>query len=184
MQTYISLLRGINVGGHKRIAMEPLKLMFFSLGFQGVSSYIQSGNLVFNYSKSENGFLEKIIAEKIQEQFGIEVPVLVIDLEAWKDITESNPFINNEEMNIETLYLTLLKNSPEPSGLLAMNSSDFAPEEYQLKGQSIYLYIPMGYHQCKLTNNYLEKKLKALSTTRNWKTILAITQLAESIYKP
>lgn len=107
MQTHIALLRGINVGGHKKIKMPNLKFLFEELGFATVATYIQSGNVIFS-TKIENG-LEKIISEAILSRFGFEVPVLVKTISEIEIILTSCPF--SEEQKVAS-YFTLINEVP------------------------------------------------------------------------
>ena len=93
MTTYISILRGINVSGHKLIKMEALRKMYSDLGFSDVRSYIQSGNIIFSYKNSETYSLEKKISKKINDTFGFDVPVLVKEISEFKKILSNNPFL-------------------------------------------------------------------------------------------
>ena len=157
MQKFIALLRGINVSGKNLIKMETLRSVLQSEGFQHVKTYIQSGNILFD----TNDFAEKKQAKKIQEiikkEFGFEVPVLVLNIKFLNLLVENNPFKNDDSKNKSFWHLTLLDATPY-----------------------IDLYCPSGYGQTKLTNNFWESKLKLPATTRNWKTLEKLIDLANS----
>src|SRR6187399_408069 len=104
MQTYIALLRGINVSGHKKIKMPDLKAMFEALGFTNVHTYIQSGNVVFE-SKSATG-LESKISAKILEQFGFEVSVICRTAKEMEQVITRNPYAGMVGFEAEKLYVT------------------------------------------------------------------------------
>ena len=95
MQTYISILRGINVGGHKSVKMDVLRQIYVDLGFENVQTYIQSGNVVFCSENSSAKDLITKITEKIVEKFNFDVPLMVISLSEFKEIINNNPFLTN-----------------------------------------------------------------------------------------
>ena len=178
MTTYISILRGINVGGHKIIKMNDLRISFEQLGFSNTQSYIQSGNLVFNFPEMENWELEKMISNKILSAYGHEVPVLVLKLDELKRMFESNPFINDRCKNPAFLHLTFLATLPEIERVENLIKIQSPPDELIYNQQVIYLYCPNGYGNTKLSNNFIESKLKTTATTRNWKTVNELLSLS------
>lgn len=107
MQTYIALLRGINIGGHKKIKIADLKLLFEALGFKEVVTYIQSGNIVFLNDGITN--LEKIISEAILKRFKFEVPIIVKKITEVEEILAACPF-DQEKKTLS--YFTLLHEAP------------------------------------------------------------------------
>lgn len=181
MQTYISILRGINVSGHKMIKMDALCNLYEELGFKNTRTYIQSGNVIFQYRKSNYQDLEKKVADNIFKEFGFEVPVLVKDLDQLKKVLKENPFVNKRKEDIKSLHVTFL--SQEPGQLIfdKIVGGKYLPDEFILSGKTIYLFCPNGYGGTKLTNNFFESKLNLVATTRNWKTIIELVNIAEDI---
>src|SRR5690606_11687752 len=108
MQTYTLLLRGINVGGHKKIKMAEFKTELEKLELQEVKTYIQSGNIVFKYEKVAETTLAATIEGLIQKKYGFEVNALVLTAESFADIFNKNPYLPDKENEIEKLYCTLL----------------------------------------------------------------------------
>ncbi len=176
MPKYISILRGINVGGKRKLLMTELKELYKELDFESISSYIQSGNLIFNCSETNTTLIESLISDAIFERFGYKVPVIVKSSKDWKEIIRSNPFTNKE---INSLHITLLKEEPSEVLAQAFESIDFAPEQFRLIGQCIYIKCQGKYHQSKLSNAAIEKHLKVEATTRNWKTAIKLTELLD-----
>ena len=99
MTTYITMLRGINVGGHKKIKMDVLKQLYVELGYTNVQTYIQSGNVIFLTQDTDTADLEKRISKQILKVTGFEVPVLVLKLDELKQIVENNPFTLDSTKN-------------------------------------------------------------------------------------
>jgi len=179
--TYISILRGINVSGQKIIRMDILREIYESLNFLNIKTYIQSGNVIFQFRKSENIDLEKLISSQIQKRFGFEVPVIVLSLDEMKDIIERNPYTAENTKDITYLHVTILSSNPEQINFETINEVKFPGEEFELIERAVYLYCPYGYGKTKLSNTFFEKKLKVGATTRNWRTTLELLNIAKGI---
>jgi len=179
LQTYISILRGINVSGQKLIKMDALRQMYEDLGFQSVQSYIQSGNVIFQSKDTPNSELEKTITSKISDVFGFDVPVLVLSLEEMKTVAENNPFINVRHEDINFLYVTFLADVPEQALIDKIRNDVKTDDEFEVIGKAIYLFCPKNYGKSKLNNNFFESKLKTHATTRNWKTVLELGKISK-----
>ncbi|MBG7630960.1 MAG: DUF1697 domain-containing protein [Bacteroidetes bacterium] len=179
METYIALLRGINVGGHNKMKMLELKQLFVDLGYLDVVSYIQSGNVIFNSKKLHTVEIEKSIIDAIEKQFAYSIKVLVLTKTELNTIFNSNPFILKHNLDVSKLSITLLNNKPELGEVVQIqnlvNSSD---DTFEIINKSVYLYLPDGSRNTKLTNNLFEKKLKSSATSRNWRTITKLVELS------
>jgi uncharacterized protein (DUF1697 family) len=180
MNTSISLLRGINVSGSKIIKMDALRKAFEDCGFKKVQTYIQSGNIIFQHNETTTTELERKIAHKIKDQFGFDVPVLVKTFEALKTVVKNNPFGKNPLKDASFFHVTFLSSVPGKENSKKFTELSFPPEEFILTGNTLYLYMPKGYGNAKLTNNFIESKLKVNATTRNWKTTLELLKMAEA----
>lgn len=173
MQTYIAFLRGINVGGHKKLKMADLKLMMEGLGFRDVITYIQSGNVIFS-SEDANG-LSEIISKEIEKKFGWQVPVLVKTADAIAQILKDCPF---EETKKAEAYFMLLASQPETKLMEAVHEISYPNEEFVLTTECAYIFYSKGHGNEKLNNNFFEKKLKVSATTRNYRTLAKLIELA------
>ena len=178
MTTYISILRGINVSGQKQIKMDALRKSFESLGFSNVETYIQSGNVIFSSKNAKTEELSRIISQKVEEDFGFKVPVIVITSDKLKKIIDTNPFLGNEDKGHSFLHVTFLSSKPGNYDSKTIEDKKQAGEKIVYTDNAIYLYCPNGYGKTKLTNNYLEKTLKVTATTRNWKTVNELLKIA------
>ncbi|MBR8534345.1 DUF1697 domain-containing protein [Carboxylicivirga sediminis] len=174
MPRYISILRGINIGGKRKLLMTDLKQLYREFGFDNVVSYIQSGNLIFTCNVTNTSFIENSIAKAILERFGYNVPVLVFSSVEWKRMTSENPFSTHD---INKLHVSLLKDLPTEYDVEVFKSKYFTPDLYHLNGQYIYIKCDGKYHQSKLSNTAIERHLKVEATTRNWKTAIKISEL-------
>ena len=173
MKTYIALLRGINVGGHKKLKMADLKLMMEELGFQNVVTYIESGNVVFS-AKEKKGLSDKI-SKEIEKRFGWEVPVLVKTTDEVAKILKDCPF---EETKKTEAYFMLLASPPKKELMEAVREISYPNEEFVLTPDCVYIYFGNGYGNEKLNNNFFEKKLQVPATTRNYRTLTKLVELA------
>lgn len=173
MKTHIALLRGINVGGHKKLKMANLKLLFEGLGFEDVVTYIQSGNVVFTAAE-EKGLSEKI-SNEITKKFGWEVPVLVKTANAIAEILAACPF---EETKKNEGYYMLLATPPKEEYMAAVREISYPNEEFVLTPECVYIYYGNGAGNAKLNNNFFEKKLQVAATTRNYRTLAKLVELA------
>ena len=180
MQTYISMLRGINVSGHKMIKMEALRNLYTQLNFKNVQTYIQSGNVIFQSTEKNINKLEQKIADKILEEFGFDVPIMVKSKADFENVIHHNPFPNED---LSKVHVTFLCENPQPENGLKISHTAFLPDQFVIIENSIYLFCPNGYGKTKLNNTFLENKLKVIATTRNWKTINELLNIAHKISK-
>lgn len=177
MTRYISILRGINVGGKRKILMADLRQLFKKLGFSNTTSYIQSGNIIFDYEKNvEVKELEDKIQEAIFKAYGFEVPVIIRSVNEIEHSISNNPFLNSNE--IERLHLTFLKETPDTINLEQINEYNFPSDDFNIMGKNVFIYCSEKYSDSKLTNTFFEKKLKVTATTRNWKTVNKLFEIA------
>jgi uncharacterized protein (DUF1697 family) len=182
MPTYISILRGINVGGSKKIRMSALETLFARLGFNDVTTYIQSGNVVFSTTlKSPAQDIAEIIEKGILDELHFEVPVIIRSVTEMEAIVEENPFIKEYGIEEERLHVTFLSGTPGPLLATAIQTADFPPDRFTLSGKEVYLYCPAGYGRTKLNNTFFERKLKITATTRNWNTVRKLIEIANKI---
>lgn len=179
LETYITLLRGINVGGQKKVKMAELRLIHEELKFINVQTYIQSGNIIFDYTSAKIKQLEILIENKILEKYEFKVPTIVIEARDFEQALRKNPFLKNPTLDKSRLYFTFLSDSPSASDIEKLQIIETNPEEYYLDGKTFYLHSPMGYGRAKLNNNFIEKILNVSATTRNWKTVNKLVTLAK-----
>jgi len=174
--TYISILRGINVSGQKKIKMEELKKLYESLGVQHVRTYIQSGNVIFESQNEDTVKHENNIKDAIKESFGFDVPILIKRKDEIENVIQNNPFADKD---LSSVHVTFLSDFPDTLPLDDINHIKDVSEEFLIKGKEIYLYCPNGYGKSRLINNLFERKLKVSATTRNWKTVNALFEIAK-----
>jgi uncharacterized protein (DUF1697 family) len=182
MTTFIALLRGINVSGKNLILMESLITSLESIGLLNVRTYIQSGNILFNYTESPNSMLEKSIRDTILKDFNCNVPVIVMTSKEMEKFILENPFVNERNMAIDSLHITCLSGSPDKELMNRILPLNDGIDEALILGTRIYLHCPTGYGRTRYTNTFFEKKLKQNATTRNWKTMLKLSSMIVEHY--
>jgi len=168
------MLRGINVGGQKRVGMNALKELYESLGFSNVQTYLQSGNVVFEDGSTNLSLLIIKIEKEIKKSFGFDVLVLLRTKNELQKLVESSPFKKKDESK---LHVTFLSDKPSKIPISQLNEARSGEEEFLISGRQIYLFCPNGYGRTKLSNNFFEKKLEVSATTRNWNTVNALLSL-------
>ena len=181
MTTYISMLRGINVSGQKLIKMDALRKLYEQLGFQNVTTYVQSGNVIFTDIDPDYKMLENKISVKIEKDFEFYVPVIVLTIDILKQITDNNPFLKDSDKDPTFLYVTFLTSKPDLYDYKQIEDKKQNGEEIFFSDHAVYLYCPNGYGRTKLNNNFLEAKLKVGATTRNWRTTNELLKIAQQI---
>jgi len=176
MMTFIALLRGINVGGHKKVPMAELREMIINLGLVNVKTYIQSGNIVFKTKENSSLLLESRISKAILKQFGFEVSVLVRTKAELLEIFNNCPF---EKVKKKKSYFMLLHDIPNQELVAEASTKTYQGEEYLIIKDCIYYYCEKGYGQAKFNMNFFEKKLNTFATSRNYNTMLKLLSLSE-----
>ena len=178
MKTYVAFLRGINVGGHKKIPMKELRDLFLKLELYNVQTYIQSGNVVFQSEEENIETLKLKIQENIISCFGFDVPVLIKTYAELKAIYNECPFSKEKKESSYFMLLYTEANQDLIEKLVVINSQD---EEFYVTKNCIYFYSNVGYGRTKYNNNFFEKKLEVTATARNYKTLLKLLSLCKDL---
>lgn len=175
---YIALLRGINVSGQKLIKMEALRVALQELPLQNISTYIQSGNILFSAAKDNPRIYEQQISDKIMERFGFEVSVIVLTPAELETTVSENPFFSKTTEDSTQPYVGFFSAMPDKADVEALKSMDFKGDEFVVIGKRIYLWYAESAGATKLSNALIEKKLRVTSTARNWKTVKKLIALS------
>ena len=175
MKTYIALLKGINVGGHKKVPMAELRDLLAKSGFQNVQTYIQSGNVVFQTHDKSIQKIEETIEKAIIDYFGFEVSVIVKTNPDLQLIFDSCPFENAKK---EKSYFIMLNKVPERNLIERADKIFYDDEEIIIKNNCLYFYCSKGYGQSKFNMNTYERKLNVIGTSRNYNTMVKLLSLS------
>ncbi len=177
MTIYIVLFRGINVGGNKRVKMETLRNMLVGAGFEGVATYVQSGNVVLKSSKTARQIAE-VISKRFSASFGFESRVFIRSTDEWNCMINKNPYPQAVENPI-SLHSVILEGDPTDAALEAFATKASENESFTIRNRVLYLYTPNGFGTSPLAAA-LDKALQVPLTSRNWRTVLALQELAEA----
>jgi uncharacterized protein (DUF1697 family) len=182
MRSYISLLRGINVGGQKKLHMESLREIYKSAGFYNVQTYLQSGNVIFETPENDLPKLTTDIETLIQQTCGYRVEVFIRSPSEFEQILQNNPFLKGRSGETTKLYVTFLYQAPAAATWVNIVIPPGISDEFHNGKQEVYLHCPNGYGKTKLANSFFERKLGVAATTRNWNTVQALNRLLQESY--
>jgi uncharacterized protein (DUF1697 family) len=176
---YVSMLRGINVGGHKRIKMDQLRASFEALGFEQVKTYIQSGNVVFKTTKSSPAVLSRKMEERILKDFGFPVSVISRTADEIAATVGNNPFLKERGIDPERLHVMFLSEVPAPAALKKLVGLIPPPDQARSSDRQIYFYLPNGVSHSVLFKTPVDRMLSVVTTMRNWRTVNALNQMCQ-----
>ncbi len=175
MKKYIALLRGINVGGHKKFPKADQLEMLSELGVSSPQVYLHTGNWIFQSSKNKE-ILQSELLKAIRDKQGWEVPILIKTASEIITILKNCPF--PEEKKGKS-YFVLPFQQPPSDKVEQLNTIPLSNEEFVITSHCIYLYSSLNHSDSKLSNNFFEKKLKITATARNYNTMMAILDMSQ-----
>jgi uncharacterized protein (DUF1697 family) len=172
------LLRGINVGANKRVAMADLRQLLSGLGFTDVGTLLQSGNAVFDCRRTKPPVLARRIEGAIRDRFGLEVSCLVRSREEIRAVVDANPLgdVANEGSKLLVVFLS---ETPDPARLAEHDPVGLAPDRIRLGDRVIYQWCPDGILAAPAVGGFAEKYLSVTTTGRNWNTLTKLLALLD-----
>ncbi|NJP32084.1 DUF1697 domain-containing protein [Micromonospora thermarum] len=177
MTRWVGLLRGVNVGG-VRLAMADLRRLVTDLGHEDVKTHLQSGNVVFGSSVRDADALARGIERALADELRLTVPVLVRSGREMAAVAGGNPYADRED-DPTRLLVSFFATAPEPSAVAGLTVPGGENVAFTVTGREAFLHFPDGgYGRSKFTNTYLEKKLGVVATTRNWRSVRTLAELA------
>lgn len=176
---HVALLRGVNLGGKNRLPMKDLVLMFTETGCHNVTTYIQSGNVIFSATPSVAARIPAVISAQIGKRFGFQTQIVLRTGVQLRDIVSQNPFLKAGAAE-ETLHVLFLADLPNSREVEQLDRDRSAPDEFIVRGREVYLRLPQGVGRTKLSNNYFDSKLRTTSTGRNWRTVVKLFELTQN----
>jgi uncharacterized protein (DUF1697 family) len=175
-QSWIALLRGVNLGSRNKVPMAGLRDLMSDIGAEDVQTYVQSGNVVFR-SALRRDELARRIGREISARFGVDADVVLCTKSELARIVAGNPFAKDESVPTR-LHVTFLAQAPERGRMTDLEGEEFEPDRFHVTRAAVYLHTPGGYGRSKLSNTYFERKLGVRATTRNWRTVTTLAELA------
>lgn len=181
MAIFVSLLRGVNVGGHGRLKMSDLARLYASLGFTNVRTYVQSGNVVFSTESREAEKIARQIEKELKSRLDLDAVVFVRTPDDLGAIVDRNPFKKYEPNRVHVTFLSTRPNEIPTNKIDAVKARG---ELFSLHNREVYLFLPNGQGKTKLSNSFFEKVLGVRATTRNWNTVTALLNMAKQPTPP
>jgi uncharacterized protein (DUF1697 family) len=172
----VALLRGINVGSSKRIAMADLRAMMAALGYGDVETLLQSGNVVYSSDETPEQCARRI-SERLAADMRMDIPVVVRTAAELASVVERNP-LREQATDPRRHHVVFLSQRPHPELVEALKGEPAADELCVVDGREVFVWWPQGAHRARLSHAFLERRLKVTATARNWNTVeklLAIT---------
>jgi uncharacterized protein (DUF1697 family) len=176
--TYLALLRGINVGGYKRVGMSDLRDLLARLGFDDARSLLASGNLVFRGDATPVEALERRLEAETRKRLDLEADFLVRTAGEWKRVVERNPFSDEAKRDPGRLLVLFLKKAPGAAAIRSLESSIPGREVFRSDGRHAYIVYPDGVGRSRFTHTLIERTLGVRGTARNWNTVRKLGDLA------
>ena len=181
MPVLISMLRGINVGGHAIIKMDALRALYASLKFENPQTYVQSGNVIFKTDDRDTAKLAKRIQEAIEKKFGCCPEVILRSANEFRSVIAANPFAKRSNIEPGKLLVNFLVSDPGDTAREGLRKQNFSPEELHAMGRELYIYFPDGMGKSKLPWARIDKILGTRGTGRNWNSVSKMLEIAETL---
>lgn len=174
MAQYIALLRGVNLGGHNMVAMADLRAMLEGLGFTGVRSLLQSGNVVFQGRAQASAALERKLEQEARRRLDLDTDFHVRTATEWQTIIKRNPFPDAARKDPGHFLLMCFKAAPAAKDVKVLQAFIKGREVVRAVGRQAYVIYPEGVGRSRLTTAVIDKTLGLRGTARNWNTVLKL----------
>src|SRR5229473_2394089 len=181
MGVIISMLRGVNVGGHNKTKMEALRTLYESLKLRDAQTYVQSGNVIFRTDERDISRLVKRIEDGIERKFGFRPDVILRTAAEMRDVVARNPFAKRRGIEPGKLLVSFLASDPGEEGREKIRQMKCDPEEMRIERRELYIYFPNGMGRSKLPWAGMVKMLKTPGTGRNWNSVTKMLEMAEGL---
>jgi uncharacterized protein (DUF1697 family) len=178
MLRYIAFLRGVNVGGHKIISKETFIEVFTSLGFSGVRTYIQSGNVLFESPDKQREELTERIQQALLQATGHNVTVMLRTIDELEALVASDPFGDRKQEPRANVYVAFLATEPGEAGIAKLLARQTEEDTVEIRGENtLHLVFRDKGDGIPHSPDFVEKDLKVAATVRNWNTVTKIAKL-------
>ena len=177
MTTFVALLRAVNVGGNNKVPMPALRTLFESSGYTDVTTYIQSGNVVFDSASTKRPALVGQIEAAIKREFGLRIDVVIRSARELAAAIDANPY-GDRVRDHKTLHVAFLNDPPDRARLATIDAARFAPDEFAIGRREVYVHCPNGVGGSKLPTALAARLAPSPATMRNWNTVTKLAELA------
>jgi len=176
--THVALLRGVNLAGHRKVAMADLRDLFSTLGFANARTLLQSGNAVFDGGSRAPARIEALLESAAEKHIGLRTEFFVRTADDWKALVARNPFPEQAKRDPGHLVVVFLKEAPAAARVKALRAAIAGREIVEAEGRHAYVVFPDGIGRSRLTHSIIEKHLGTRGTGRNWNTVTKLGSLA------
>ena len=177
MTRHIALLRGINVGGHKKVPMAALREALGAAGFEDVKTYVQSGNVALTASERSPAQVGRKVAKAIEDAFGFDVAVVMRTRDEIAALVDDDP-LGDVATNPTYRIVVFLADKLDRDRLADVDPEEFAPEAFALRDREIVMWAPDGQRDSKLVKALTEKRTGVVGTARNWRTVETLVAMS------
>jgi uncharacterized protein (DUF1697 family) len=181
MPVIVTLLRGVNVGGHHKIKMDDLRALYESLGYRHAQTFIQSGNVICSVTARELPRVCQRIQKAIEEKYGFSCDVVARTTHELRQVLACNPFADRPGLEPARLLINFLSCDPDTEGCAKVATLQYEPDEMHIDGRHAYIYFVSGMARPKLQWPVVARHLKTSATGRNLTTVQKLLALAEQL---
>ncbi len=176
MVRYAALLRGVNLGSTRKVAMADLRRVLESSGLEEVETYLRSGNVVFDSKENDRSLLLDRLEGLLAAEFGFDIPMVVVTAEELSRVVDANPYAGPAAADPTKVHVTFLEPMPAPTAWRDVKAQNFGEERFEVGETWIYLHLPNGMGRASLPAALDRAIGDAVATTRNWRTVLRVAQ--------
>jgi uncharacterized protein (DUF1697 family) len=178
MPTWVCLLRAVNLGNHNKVTMARLRESLADAGFTDVRTYVQSGNVVLASSARSPRRVSAAVRDVLRETFSVDTPVLVRTPAQLRAVAEWDPFGDQSAERPSSVHVLHLDAEPDPEALAELVGTDWGDDRVAARGLEVVIAYGESMHDSRLQHEALLKRLTVTGTSRNWRTLLALVDLA------
>ena len=179
MPRYVALLRGVNMGGHKKLAMAELRALAEDIGFAKAQTLLQSGNLVFSSASKSPAALEAKLEGDLKKRLKLETTAMIRSAAEWQAVAAANPYLTEAARDPSKFAVMVLKDKPAAKALAALKAAITGPEYFTARGRELYAVYPEGFARTKFTTALIDRTLQTVVTGRSWNTVMKLAKALE-----
>ncbi|MBW3605781.1 MAG: DUF1697 domain-containing protein [Actinobacteria bacterium] len=180
MTTYVALLRGVNVGGHNRLAMADLRALLTDLGHSDPRTYLQSGNAVFSSDRTDADDIGRELAQRLSDDLDVTATVMIRTADELTAVAAANPYSEPADADPTKVHVAFLSAEPADPSVFDVEPDDYAPEELTPRDRVLYLHLPDGIGRSRLADDVSRRASDVDMTVRNWRTVARLLDLIAS----
>lgn len=174
----MALLRGVNVGGHNRLAMADLRALLADLGHGDPRTYGQSGNAVFSSDRTDD--IGRELAQRLSADLDVTATVMIRTADELTAVAAATPYSEPADADPTKVHVAFLSAEPADPSVFDVEPDDYAPEELTPGDRVLYLHLPDGIGRSRLAEDVSRRASDVAMTVRNWRTVARLLDLIAS----